>query len=241
LDGGIEIAVPTLGIAMAERRHPRFSVDRKGIHAKMILALEAELINISTTGVCIASKKSLKLRDNYVLSLKHEDSHIQMLCSFVWENPTVNSANSSRQLIPYYMAGMAFENLSTDKLVKLKDFMRLSGNPSKQKLSEKYKSSALRFSMQSHEKACLYYNREYVVKKISLSGMLVEIDQRLTVEQKLPMSISLPDDNKPLKFTGRIASCILISDYPSKFGIGIEFLDMPERDISRLARFLSCL
>ncbi len=125
--------------------------------------------------------------------------------------------------------------MDTGTLVRIKDFMRLVGIPSDQKLADGLQPSPLRYSIFTHEKARMNYPTTFPVKKISLGGMLVETETELLEGERYPMAIYLSDSEPPVRFKGRVASKI-----PSGngFEIGVEFCDMRDDDRDRLASFI---
>jgi Tfp pilus assembly protein PilZ len=224
---------------IGKRRYKRFSVEEMDIHAKTLFAEGIDLLNISLSGACILSTKSLKFGDKYLIRLKSEGLHLALPGVVVWESLCSRVKNSAGEFVPAYKAGLAFKGITSDKLVELKDFIRVSGIPNEQRLSDEYKPSALRFTVHAHEKAVLFYPETAPVRKVSLGGMLVESSDRVQVEKKFPMALFLPNDALPVRFKGRVASCVPIPNERSKrFGIGVEFLDMAEHDRSRMGRFL---
>lgn len=79
------------------------------------------------------------------------------------------------------------------------------------------------------------------VKKLGLSGMLIETEQALENEDKFPMEMTLPE-NKVIMFQGVVVSCFLVIDTdPEKYEVGIEFLDMPEENRENLEKFILLL
>lgn len=222
-----------------KRRYKRFAVEKMDVQAKTLFAEGIDLLNISLSGACILSKKSLKFGDKYLVKLESGGGRLALPCIVIWESLCGSVKNSAGEVMPVYKTGLAFGGVTSDKLVELKDFIRVSGIPNEQRLSDEYKSSALRFTVHAHEKAVLLYPKTSPVKKVSLGGMLVELYDRVQVEKKFPMALFLPGDAFPVRFQGRVASCIAISDERSKrFDIGVEFFDMAEHDRSRVSKFL---
>ena len=120
--------------------------------------------------------------------------------------------------------------------------MRTFGIPDGEKVRDEYPPTALRFRIKTTERAVLYYHKTSPVKKISLGGMLMEEYNGIELEWRAPMALFLPNETEPLKFRGRVASCIEIPGKRSKhYDIGVEFLDMPEDDRLRLSEFLHLL
>jgi len=229
-------------VRSTKRRYRRFIVENMGIHAKAVLAQDAELLNVSTSGACILSRKSLKLGENCLITLKREGTTLLLQCTVVWGTLCGSEKISVGEIRPLYKTGLTFGNLPSDKLIQLKDFLRVSGFPSEGKLSDQYGPSALRFGIQVNNNACLYYPNTSEVKKLSLGGMLMEFYDRLPVEERLPMALFLPSVNRALKFRGRVASCTKKEDrHSNHFDVGIEFLGMTENVRSKVAGFLTHL
>lgn len=72
--------------------------------------------------------------------------------------------------------------------------------------------------------------------------MLVEAGRAFQVEQRYPLAVYLPEDNRPIKFQGGIASQIPIkNNQTNNYDIDIEFLNLAAHDKTRLNKFLSLL
>lgn len=224
---------------IAKRRYKRYGVEKMDVRAKSLVASAANLLNISSSGACIASQTSLKLGGRHLILLKGNGVRLPLQCIVIWENLSGSVKKSFGDSVPLYRAGLQFSNMTSDKIIRLKDFIRISGISNDRKLGDEFKKSDLRFRIYSNESAVLAYPETHSVKKISLGGMLVESDKSVEPEKRFPMALFLPLINLPIKFKGRIASCIDVSDENSRrFDIGIEFLDMSNRDRSRLLTFL---
>jgi c-di-GMP-binding flagellar brake protein YcgR len=224
------------------RRYKRFTVEKMDINSKMIFTTEIEVSNISVGGACIKTTKSLKIGGNYLIRFEDQKMKLPLKFAVVWEKLSESIKNPKGESIPVYSAGIKFLDLTSDKLVQLKDFIRISGIPEEKMESDEYSPIALRFTIQSNEKAVMNYPEAYRVKQISQGGILVEADYELQTDINYPMAIFIPGDKQPVKFNGRIASCNDTPDKePKSFNIGIEFLNMSETDKERLNSFLGSL
>lgn len=221
------------------RRYPRFSVEGMDVHAKTIFSTDIELFNISMGGACIQSVKRMRIGGNYLIRLKGHGPDLPLKCTVIWENLSGNLHNARGETVPLYKAGVSFQDITPDKLVKLKDFIRVSGIPYEHRLTDEQRLSALRFKIDVNGKGVLTYPKTYKVKKISLGGMLVETNYQFQAEQKLPMAIFLSAESAPIKFHGRIASVIKHNAADATgFDVGIEFFQMSEHDRKRLSKFI---
>ncbi len=225
-----------------KRRYKRFFLEGMDVRAKALFVSEVELLDISMSGCCVLSRKSFKLGEKCLIRLECEGNSFALRCKVVWEELRGSEKIAQEEVVPLYRTGIAFVKVSSDRLIQLKDFIRLSGIPNELKLGDQYVPSALRFRVQANPKALIYYPNTSPVKKISLGGMLMELYFDVSVEKRFPMALFLPDKNRPIKFQGRVASCIGMDDIHSKhFDVGIEFLDMKENDRSRMTTFLNLL
>jgi hypothetical protein len=221
------------------RRYKRYRVENMNMRAKTLFAADAELLNMSMGGACIRTVQSLKESEKQLLRLRSEESPLTLPCSLVWQSMSGDAPKSAEKSVPVYKAGVSFSGIPSDKLVKLKDFMRRSGSPCEERISDAYKPSLLRFQIHTGNKALMYYTSASPVRKIGLGGMLVELHFDVQPERVFLMELSVPDDNPPMRFRGRIASRLPVSGGRlGRFDVGIEFLDMGLADKFRLSKFL---
>lgn len=225
-----------------KRRHERHRVDDMDVYAKTLFNEHVEFFDISATGACITTQKNLHFDTKYIIKFDENRMPFSLLCSVQWERLGVGVKSSRGEFIPVYRAGVVFKDVSTDKLIKLKDFMRISGIPNEIRLDDKYKTSALRFKIHSNERAVLYYPKTSAVKKISIGGMLIETDIAFPIGKKLPMALILSGGNLTIRFLGRVASCRETPEREIKHSdVGVEFLAMSDYDRSRLKTFIGSL
>ncbi len=224
------------------RRYDRYRVEGLDVNAKMVFASEVKLENISVGGACILTSKNLKPNMTYLLKLDSGGIILSLGIAVVWERLIEQAKDGADNVIPVYRTGVKFMDLTTEKLVRLKDFIRLSGVPVEQRIGDEFTPAALRFVLQGDTETTLTYPAEYEVKKISLGGMLIRANYHFTTDRKFPMAIFLPDDPFPVKFQGRIASCIEVQDMDARlYDVGIEFFAIPEDDRLRLTSFIDQL
>jgi hypothetical protein len=223
-----------------KRRYPRFLVEGMDIRSKMIFAEPVHLSNISVGGACIITKMPLNTDNNVLIRINRDRIRRPLLGTIIWESQSGGIPYRENKSLPLYRAGIQFKGITPETLVQLKDFMRISGVPEEKPYVETYKPNALRYVITREEGAILNYPATYTVKKISLSGMLIEANCKLEVEQKYPMALFLPSEGT-VKFNGRIASQIPIPGRESSFDTGIEFCNLIEHEKTRLKRFITSL
>jgi len=220
-----------------KRRFERFRVQGKELCAKIVLTDVIELSNLSTGGACIITTRALQPGENVLLTLPKDKVSTPLKCTIIWERAG-EEPSKGRNSLTLHKAGLKFSDMDTGTLVRLKDFMRLTGTPGDHKQAEHFQPGPLRFSIFSGEKAMLNYPAKSPVKTISQGGMLVESTSDLEPDQQYPMALYLPHNNQPIKFLGRIASRVPCG---KAFDIGVEFLQMKEADQFRLRSFIETL
>ncbi len=82
---------------------------------------------------------------------------------------------------------------------------------------------------------------DYIVKMLSLGGVLMTGDHPHELESKLLMDMTLPE-NVRISFTGRVTSCLALKQGKGEsYEIGIQFADMSEQDKTKLKKFIHWL
>src|SRR4030066_159237 len=98
--------------------------------------------------------------------------------------------------------------------------------------------AGVRFKIVTPQDSKIDYPYKYEVKKMSLSGMLVETEYALDLNSNYDIELFLGDN--VLKIIGRIAYCEKIdSDDVTKYNIGIEFAEVSDNDKVTLKEFLN--
>jgi len=221
-----------------KRRHTRYSIEGMDVHAHILFADEVELDNLSVNGACIRAMRDLNIGCNYLIRISDKQPSLYVGSTVVWKNKHVTAEGTSRGC----KAGLRFLRTTPDHLIRLKDFMRTSGEPDNRRVDDRFKSAPLRFSIKSNEKAVLKYPEMLNVKKISLGGMLMRSSRALAREDKHPFKIRLSDTSESIKCNGRIASVVMHSEnMRPHFDIGVEFLGMNDGDRTRLDCFIRSL
>ena len=217
------------------RRYKRYKLDDRGVNGKMVLATEMQVIDISISGICLKANRRLNIGNDYTLKLEGRKT-ISLRGTVVWSSLIETRKGSDEEMIPIYAAGMQFRDMSTDRLTELQYFIE------SHKIEEVHVLGGTRLSIRFHlkepENALLICPDDYKVKTISLGGMLIECLRNFEIESRIPMEMFIHEDN-PLKFLGRVASCRVIDkEGQKKYNIGIEFMDLTEKDREILSSFI---
>ena len=221
-----------------KRRHRRVAVEGMDLHAHLLFTDEVELDNLSINGACIRTKRDLHVGGKYLIKILHKTTPLYIGGTVVWKRSYVTAEDIQQG----HEAGLRFMNISSDEIIRLKDFMRTAGSPNEKRVGDQFTASPLRYTISSHKRAVLKCPAMLDVIKISLGGMLMGSDCALDLESNYPMKLLLSGGAQPIKCKGRIASVIprTESNIPH-FDIGVEFLGMEDGDRARLDSYICSL
>jgi len=218
-----------------KRRHKRFTLNVTEVNARMVLATEVNVVDISIGGILLKANRRLNIGSEYALELGAKNRFISLKGAVMWSSLSESRKGTGGEVVPIFRAGMKFRNMSTERITELLNFIE------EHKKEEVHVTGGDRLNVRFHiddaEKAILNFPAKYEVKVISLGGMLIECTQDFAIGSTIPMSLSLYGD-RLVRVMGRVASCrVIYSDGRKKYAIGIEFLDLTDKDREILAAF----
>jgi c-di-GMP-binding flagellar brake protein YcgR len=201
----------------------------------MISATEMKVVDLSISGISLKANRRLNIGSEYALKLEGRTA-VSLRGIVVWCSLIETRKMSDREMMPIYSAGLQFKNMSTEKTTELLKFIE------DHKIGEVHVTGGARLNVRFHindpEKAILNFSASYKVNSISLGGMLIECVQDLEIGSSIAMGLFIHND-KPVKFVGRVASCQVIdSSDQNQYRIGIEFLNLTEKDREVLTSFI---
>ena len=223
-----------------KRRHRRFSVDIMDIKCNAVCASEVVINDISLTGASLITDRKLDMGREYSLRILDKDMELPIRGTVIWcmENESTGTENEYAHL--KYAAGFQFSGLQEETAAKLITFIEhhlIEGHTQLKVHETSGLRCNIRFHLDTKETAVLNVAETYRVKKLSLGGLLLESSHCLEPDTRIHMGITMPG-NIHLSFIGRVASCSVPSDNPPNFGVGIEFIEMPEPDRAIVKEFI---
>jgi hypothetical protein len=223
-----------------KRRHKRFRLDIAEINGRMSLAEKVEIIDISVGGVALKADRRLNPGREYVLRLGDKWKSLEVIGVVVRSALSGFEARSDGGQVAVYTAGMKFKEGASEAIAEFLKSVTLSR---KEVLSAAVdRRCSVRFNITTPGEKVLSFPANFIVREISLSGFRIETDQKLERESVIPMTLSLKDDDTD-HFNGRVASCLMISNPAGeeRYEIGVEFLDLTEKDRKLLKDFIDYL
>ena len=226
------------------RRQKRYKVDSTNICGTIVFASYLKINDISVGGISLTTEKRLTIGNEYSLKLQGKDTQLTVKGTVMWSLLSESIADSIGNVIPIFKTGIQFIDLSTEQENEIIKFIEAHKKEPEEKI-DVYSLSGnrlfVRFRLKEADKATLQEQDDYKVKNISLSGLLIESKHALKLEDKINMQMALPD-NKIISFLGRVVTCTMTKCAGSEsYDIGMEFIDIAEKDEKALKNFISLL
>ena len=215
------------------RRHPRHIVE--DIHGNVLYSADIEVLNISLDGAAIETAKRLEVNREYTFRINCKDVSLSLKGSVVWALLTTRVKKDTEDSVPVYRAGIKFSDVLSEKAKSLLKF--IDENRVKKTTT---RLGVIRFDIANTKKITIDLPRKYSVKKISLSGMLVEAGYPLSLNEQYGIELFL--NGEAMTVVGRVAYCRKIDDaHLSQYDIGIEFVTLTDSEKELLRHFIGTL
>ena len=216
-----------------KRKNKRYAIE--GIQGNVLYTSDLDVINISLDGAAIETTRRLELNREYTFKIKCREACINIRGRVVWAILKTKEQQDSKMIIPVYRAGIRFNEMLSEKTELLRDFIE----ESKLKTIEN-RLGGVRFKIADSEDVKIGFPQQYKVRKISLSGMLIETEYPLDPGSVSDIELFL--NETILNIVGRISNCKKVETGDSvKYDIGIEFMKISENDEKILLDFLDAL
>jgi len=215
------------------RRNKRYVVD--DLAGNVFYTSELEVLNLSIDGAAIETARRLELNREYTFKIKGNNSFLSLKGKVVWAILVSKVDKNTGAITPVYRAGIRFTDTLNEKANMLIKFIE----ENKLRRMEN-RLGGVRFKISAKEQMKVDLIHEYRVKKISLSGMLVETEYPLDVESCHDIELFI--NSHSLTILGRVANIKEANtDGINKYEIGIEFFEISEGDEEVLQEFLNSL
>ncbi len=215
------------------RRNKRYVVE--GLQGNVLYTSDIDVLNISIDGAAIETPRRLEINREYTFKLKFSETVLNLKGKVVWAFLISKVNKETGSIIPVYRAGIKFTDTLSEKAMMLQNFINQNRT---RKLENRL--GGVRFKLSGNKTMQVDVPHEYKVKKISLSGMLVETEIPLEIETQCEMELFI--NSHSLKILTRISNIKEeASNDMTKYEVGIEFLKMSEQDEDILVSFINSL
>ena len=216
-----------------KRRCKRYEVDY--LNGSMLFSSAINILNISMHGAAITTTHQLATGREYELKLRFKDTNLNLIGKVVWSVLSHSKTLKNGEVVPVYKAGIRFTNTLTDTAIQLISYIEKNrSNPFEQR--------ATGVRVKVNQTADVEINRPcgYTIKKISLSGMLIETDSLLVQDTQHVMEITL--DSTVVTVMGRIANQAEITvNGAVTYHVGVEFMKISDEDMKVLRAYIDAL
>jgi len=217
-----------------KRRHKRYAVE--GVHGNVLHPSDLEILNMSIDGAAIETSKRLDINREYTFKIKHKGAIVSFRGCVIWSLLTNKELKDKDKIIPVYRAGIRFTDTLNERGSQLIDFI----DENKITTLER-RVVGVRFKIDAPQQIKIEYPYKYEVKKMSLSGMLVETGYPLKVNSRYHIEIFL--EKSVLELIGRVAYCEELNpgNDDKKYSIGIEFTKLTDEKRDLIKTFLKSI
>jgi Tfp pilus assembly protein PilZ len=205
----------------------------------MSLSDSVEIIDISLGGVALKAARRLNIGKEYMLKLEEKGKKLDVRGTVVRSELVGIQTREDGEMISIYTAGMVFKEGTSEKLA---DFLKPIEHNKKEAAPDVVdQRQHVRFNITTSGEKVLSFPGQFKVRAISLVGMLIQTNNALDTENKIPMELALKDGDA-VRFLGRVVSC-----KPTEGGdqtpyeIGVEFGDLTDKDKQLLKTFIDYL
>jgi hypothetical protein len=218
------------------RRHKRYGLDLIDVRGKLSLSEKVEILDISLGGVALKADRRLNPGREYMIKLQDKGKTLNITGIIVRSELSGMEARDNGESVSIYAAGMQFKDGSADQIA---DFLKsIVQNQKEAAPLPGERRLNVRFQITDPHENILCYPAHFKVKTISLSGMLIQTEQALGIESKVPIGLSLSDGTS-VNFVGRVVSCEMKENKgQAHYDIASEFIELTDKDKTLLHTFI---
>lgn len=215
-----------------KRRHPRYEVH--DVRGSLLFRTQVRIRNISVSGVAIETNERVKVGRSYALRLSNTNDAVDLAGTIRWCHLARTEAGPAGETVTVYEAGLAFEDVFTEKAQALLKFLE------KHVVLPLHHRVTGRFRVETLGPVDLETRYQSEVVKISLSGMLVRTQLEPAMDSAFGMELTLrggivPVDGR-VRYVRRIAAPR--GEEPLS-EIGVEFVNVRDASREALEAFIS--
>jgi Tfp pilus assembly protein PilZ len=222
------------------RKHKRFKLDLIDLNSKISLVGKVEIIDISLGGVALKADRKLNIGKECLIMLGHEGKPINVKGVVVRSELSGIEERAEGNQVTIYSMGILFNDASTGKV---KDFLASIENHKKTPVPSQadWFSNYFRLRITTPSEKVLDLPTHFGVKEINQSGVIIQTDHHLKIDSMVLLELSLNACDS-VSFMGKVVTCHRQQDKAhANYDIGIQFLEITDRDRSLLTSFIECV
>ena len=165
------------------RKHPRYDV--AGLRGHLVVPIQIRVINVSLGGMALETNSYLQFGRAYTFKLEGGEQSLSLTGTVAWCSLKKTLRSPTGEVLPVYRAGLKFEALSAERTRDLWDLIR------RHALIEIEESVLGRFRVDLPADTRLGSSYDFAVRKLSLSGLLIETDFEPELDARFELRIQL--------------------------------------------------
>ncbi len=203
-----------------------------GLLGHLVVPISIRVINVSLGGMALETNSYLQFGRAYTLRLAGGGQSLSLTGTVAWCSLLRTEKSSQGEIQPVYRAGLKFEALSSERSQDLWELIRHCA------LVEIEDSVLGRFELDLPTEARLGGSYGFAVRRLSLSGVLIETDFEPELDSRFEVQIQL--GTRRWGSRARVASIPRVGRRSEKVltQIGLEFCDVEPDRLSQLESFI---
>lgn len=105
------------------RRHKRLVIQSGDLPAKTVFSAEVDILDISQSGISVRSTKGFHTGAHCTIKFKAKGKPLSVKAVVMWVKLVENWKNEKNEVVPVYVSGMEFRNVTTDQTALIADFI----------------------------------------------------------------------------------------------------------------------
>lgn len=208
-------------MSQENRRHKRYEV--ADVEGRLAYNVGAKVLNISLTGMAIETRTMLQVGGDYSLRIPQKEGSLRVEADVKWCHLVGTDKLEDGEVLPRYKAGIDFRSILEDRAREMLDFIE------KNVIVELDQRLFGRFQLEEDETVDLDADAEFAVRRISLSGMLIETELGLEPDQEIDLELRSNGVEPVIEARARVAHVDPEApEEPGRIQFGVEFLDLSE-------------
>jgi hypothetical protein len=213
-----------------KRRHPRYEVE--DVRGRLRTSVEGRVTNLSVQGMALRTRSWLSVGRSYTVKLEADGQEVSLTgtvarCRLAQPGRSQGEADGTM-----YEAGIEFDDVVTEQAERLFEVIADRG------VTRLERRAHGRFTVVGAEPVSMEARPEFLVRKVSRSGMLIESEHVPALEDRLDAEIHAED--RVLKARLRVAYTHHIRNAEGRPAaeIGVELEEMPRADRQAYERMI---
>lgn len=203
------------------------------MEGSFVFSLDVRILNLSVAGMAVETSGRLNVGRTYSFKLRERDAEVTIPGRVAWCVLGRTRRSAGGEVAPVYRAGIQFDEVLSEKAEAL---LHLIEESAAVRLEKRVFG---RFQLDGGEGVSIASQADFTVRKLSLSGMLIETDFPVAKNSRLPLE---------LRLGGETISVVTRVAYTEPRGtengrelvhLGLEFLDLGRSEHASLERFIA--